>query len=173
LILNRLQFCTMDRYISSSKLWGALLTVFLAGAAAGQVSPPPLAIKSIAEVETKSAAGAMKLVPADRLVPGDRVIYTLEVRNTAESQVDAPSITYAIPEHMQYVPDSAIGPGATVSYSVDGGQSFARAENLKVLQPDGRSRPAAAADYTGIRWQLQNPLKANSVAFVRFRAFVK
>lgn len=163
----------MDRYISSRKRWGALLTVFLAGAAAGQVSQGPLEIKSIAEVETKSAAGAMKLVPADRLVPGDRVIYTLEVRNTGESQVESPSVTYAIPDHMQYVADSAVGPGATVSYSVDGGQSFERAESLKVAQPDGRSRPAAAADYTGIRWQLKNPLKANSVAFVRFRALVK
>ena len=163
----------MDRPIFARKQCGALLTAFLAGAAAGQVAQGQLEIRSIAEVETKSASGAVKLVPADRLVPGDRVIYTLEVRNTGESQVDSPSVTYAIPDHMQYVPDSAIGPGATVSYSVDGGQSFERAENLKVLQPDGRSRPAAAADYTGIRWKLKNPLKANSVAFVRFRALVK
>jgi uncharacterized repeat protein (TIGR01451 family) len=163
----------MGGHISSRKQWGALLIAFLAGAAAGQVTPAPLKIKSIAEVEPRIASGAMKLVPADRLVPGDRVIYTLEVRNAGVSQVDSPSFTYAIPDHMQYVADSAVGPGATVSYSVDGGQSFERAENLKVRQPDGRSRLAAPADYTAIRWQLKNPLQANSVAFVRFRALVK
>jgi hypothetical protein len=66
-----------------------------------------------------------------------------------------------------------VGPGAEVSYSVDGGRSFERAEYLTVQGPDGRLRPAVAADYTDIRWQLKNSLKANSVAFVRFRALVK
>jgi hypothetical protein len=34
-------------------------------------------------------------------------------------------------------------------------------------------RPATAADYTHIRWQLKHSLKGNSVAFARFRAVVK
>jgi hypothetical protein len=74
---------------------------------------------------------------------------------------------------MRYVADSAVGPGAEVSYSIDGGKSFERAENLRVTGADGQSRPATAADYTHIRWHLKNTLKANSVAFVRFRALVK
>jgi hypothetical protein len=74
---------------------------------------------------------------------------------------------------MLYVADTAVGPGAEVSYSVDGGRSFDRAENLKVPGADGRMRPAVATDYTDIRWQLKHSLKANSTAFVRFRARVK
>jgi len=58
-------------------------------------------------------------------------------------------------------------------YSDPAGHSFGRPEDLKVLGVDGRPRPAVAADYTDIRWQLKNSLKANSVAFVRFRALVK
>jgi uncharacterized repeat protein (TIGR01451 family) len=150
-------------------------------AATAQALPPsPLEIKSIAEVESpvaqsKSARGSrgVELVAADRVVPGDRVIYTLEVRNGGATPIDAPGFTYAIPEHMRYVADSAVGPGAEVSYSVDGGRSFARPEDLKVKGPDGKLRAAAAADYTDIRWQLKNSLKANSVAFVRFRTIVK
>lgn len=174
--------CTiMNTNIPLTSLWGALLTLCLAAMARGQVPANPLEIKSIAEVESrvkqpKSAGGdaaAVKLVPATQVVPGDRVIYTLEVRNTGATAVDAPSVRYPIPEHMRYVADSAIGPGAEVSYSVDGGGSFDRVENLKVKGPDGRLRPAIAADYTDIRWQLKNSLKANSVAFVRFRALVK
>jgi hypothetical protein len=60
-----------------------------------------------------------------------------------------------------------------VSYSTDGGRTFAGAENLKVVGADGKPRAAVAADYTHIRWKLKNSLKANSVAFVRFRALVK
>jgi len=173
---------------------GALLAFFLAAPTCGQERASPLEIKSIAEVESKvaqastagdagragdsaprSAAGRapVELVPADKVVPGDRVIYTLEVRNGAETALDAPSFSYPIPEHMRYIADSAVGPGAVVSYSVDGGHTFARAEDLKVKGPDGKLRAAVGADYTDIRWQLKNRLKANSVAFVRFRTVVK
>ena len=149
--------------------------LLLTAIAAAQEAADPLTIKAIAEVESKSIAHGrqvIKLIPADRVVPGDRVIYTLEVRNTGAA-LEAPVIVHPIPEHMRYVADSAVGPGAEVSYSVDGGRSFDRAENLKVPGKDGEPRPAVAADYTHIRWRLKNSLKANSVAFVRFRALVK
>src|ERR1700733_8811825 len=149
--------------------------LLLTAIAAAQEAADPLTIKAIAEVESKSVAHGrqvIKLIPADRVVPGDRVIYTLEVRNTGAA-LEAPVIVHPIPEHMRYVADSAVGPGAEVSYSVDGGRSFARAENLKVPGKDGEPRPAIAADYTHIRWRLKNSLKANSVAFVRFRARVE
>ena len=143
----------------------------MAVVAAAQVPGAPLEIKLIAEVESPSPS--RKLVSADRVGPGDRIIYTLEVRNTAATAVDAPSVSYPIPEHMLYIADSAVGPGASVSYSIDGGRSFERAENLKVRTPDGGLRPAATADFTDIRWQIKNSLKPNSIAFVRFRVLVK
>jgi uncharacterized repeat protein (TIGR01451 family) len=149
--------------------------LLMAAIAATQEAADPLTIKAIAEVESKSTAhgrDVVKLIPADRVVPGDQVIYTLEARNTGAA-LAAPVIVHPIPEHMRYVADSAVGPGAEVSYSVDGGRSFDRAENLKVPGKDGEPRPAVAADYTHIRWRLKNSLKANSVAFVRFRARVE
>src|SRR5260370_36015306 len=165
----------MNIHARFAALCGSLLTLLVAAAAA-QAPGNPLAIRSIAEVESRSRAAGreiIKLIPADRVVPGDRVIYTLEVRNTGATALDAPVVTHPVPEHMRYVADSAVGPGAEASYSVDGGRSFDRAENLKVPGIDGRPRRAIAADYTDIRWQLKNTLKANSVAFVRFRALVK
>ena len=166
----------MNEFARCATLCGILLTLLVAAAAGGQVFANPLAIRSIAEVESRSHTGGretVKLVAADRVVPGDRVIYTLEVRNTGPTALDSPVVTHPVPEHMRYVADSAVGPGAEVTYSVDGGRSFERAENLKVPGADGRPRRAVAADYTDIRWQLKNTLKANSVAFVRFRALVK
>jgi uncharacterized repeat protein (TIGR01451 family) len=159
-----------------ANLCGAMWMLALGPITVAQDLPTPLAVRSIAEVESKSIEGGrevVKLIPADRVVPGDRVIYTLEVRNMSATPLDAPTVSHPVPEHMQYVADSAVGPGAVVSYSVDGGRTFERPENLKVPAPDGGLRPAAAADYTDIRWQLKNSLKPNSVAFVRFRALVK
>jgi len=137
---------------------------------------PALRVRAIAEVEARVNQGGravVKLIPADRVVPGDRVIYTLEVTNISATAVEAPVVSHAVPEHMRYLGDSAVGPGAEVRYSVDGGLSFDRAENLTVSGPDGKPRRAVAADYTHIRWQLKNSLQANSVAFVRFRAQVE
>jgi uncharacterized repeat protein (TIGR01451 family) len=175
--MNTLQwlYC-MRTNTSFAPLCGALLAVWLAPIGTAQEVLDPLAIKAIAEVEFRSTEGGrevVKLVPADRVVPGDRVIYTLEVRNITASALPAPTVIHPIPDHMRYIADSAVGPGAEVSYSVDGGHSFGPAEDLKVPGVGGQLRPAVAADYTHIRWQLKNSLRANSVAFVRFRALVK
>jgi uncharacterized repeat protein (TIGR01451 family) len=159
----------LDRIAAAA--FASLLTI-----AAGAQALDAIAIKAIAEVETKiwlNGREALKLAPADRVVPGDQVIYTLEIRNTGAKAVPAASVSYGIPEHMRYVADSATGPGADVSYSIDGGHTFDRPENLKVAGPSGPLRPATAADYTHIRWHLQHSLKGNSVAFARFRAVVK
>ena len=139
-------------------------------------APDPISVRAIAEVEHSSPSPGgevTKVIPADRVVSGDSVIYTLEVRNTAPTTVPRPVVTYPIPTHMTYTPDSAVGPGTEITYSVDAGRSFDVPENLRIQEPGGRLRAATAADYTHIRWQLKNALKANSVAFLRFRARVK
>jgi uncharacterized repeat protein (TIGR01451 family) len=155
---------------------GLLIAILVVAAADGDADSGSIAIKAIAEVELRAVENGRetsKLAPADRVVSGDWVIYTLEVRNTAATTVRAPTVTYPVPEHMSYVAESAVGPATEISYSLDGGRSFDAAENLKVQDAGGQLRPATAADYTHIRWQLKNSLKANSVAFVRFRARVK
>jgi uncharacterized repeat protein (TIGR01451 family) len=161
-------------------LWLTPTFLFSAASHAQGVTPAsardPITVKTIAEVESKRNVDGREtpmLVTADRLVPGDQVIYTLEVRNTGAVAVAAPVVIEPVPEHTRYVADSAVGPGAEVSYSVDGGRTFDRAENLLVQGADGQQRPAVAADITHIRWQLRIGLKSNSVAFVRFRAVVK
>jgi len=152
------------------------LALCLASAAIGQATSAAIKMKMIAEVEIKvseEGRDIIKLAPADRVVPGDEVIYTVEVRNTGPTAVVAPTLVNPIPAHMRYVADSATGPGAEVSYSADGGHTFDRPENLRVLGPDGQWRPAKPEEYTHIRWQLRSTLKSKSVAFARFRAVVK
>jgi uncharacterized repeat protein (TIGR01451 family) len=155
---------------------GLLLTASVLAVAGGQPVSDPIVIKAIAEVEQTSLSQGRettKMVPAERVVSGDLVMYTLEVRNTAQDSVPKPIVTYPVPEHMIYAPDSAVGPGTEVTYSVDAGRSFDSPENLKIQEPGGLVRPATSVDYTHIRWQLKNALKGNSAAFLRFRARVK
>ena len=142
----------------------------------GDHGSPGFSVKAIAEVEVTTLIGGretVKLAPADRVVPGDQVIYTLEIRNNGAMSLPPPKVDYPVPEHMRYLDDSAAGPGADITYSVDGGHTFDRSEHLQVMGPDGNPRPAVGADYTHIRWQLKNILKGRSVAFARFRAIVK
>ncbi len=157
----------------------ALLTLVAMLPASGQTGVhgvAGVAVKAVAEIEVKSVQDGrdvVKLAPAERVVPGDQVIYTLEIRNTGVAAVHAPSISYRIPAHMVYVADSATGPGAEVRYSIDGGRTFDRPENLQSVDVEGHVQPAKPMEYTDIRWQLKNTLKSNSVAYARFRAVVK
>jgi uncharacterized repeat protein (TIGR01451 family) len=155
---------------------GALLVLCGSFSASGQATSSGLTIKAVAEVGVRSIQDGretVKLAPANRVVPGDQVIYTLEVRNTGAAAVHAPTVIHPIPAHMAYMADSATGPGAEISYSVDGGHTFNRPENLQAADAEGHLRTAKPQDYTHIRWKLKNTLKPNSVAFARFRAVVK
>ena len=146
-------------------------------AAADMVAPAqPITITTRIELEKKSTVdgvAAVQLVPADRIAPGDLLVYTLLVRNEGAEPVAHASFTSPIPEHLIYVANSALGPGAEVSFSVDGGRSFASPAELTVPGADGKPRPAGPADYTTIRWILHNRLQPGSVARARFRAIVK
>ncbi len=144
----------------------ALLTLAAAHTASGQATSPSLKIRTIAEVTThvtEDGHDVTHLRTADRVAPGDELLYTLEIRNTAATDLLAPTVVNPIPAHTQYVADSASGPGAEITFSADGGRTFRAAEDLD----------AKPSDYTHIRWQLRKTLKSHSVAFARFRAVVK
>lgn len=130
--------------------------------------PATLEVRATAAVREGKA-----LVPADRVVPGDEVFYTLEIRNTGSTTLAPPTVDFAVPAHMRYLASSAVGAGAEVSFSIDGGHTFDRPERLVIVAPGGDSRPATAADYTHIRWRLKHALKPKAMALARFRAVVK
>jgi uncharacterized repeat protein (TIGR01451 family) len=136
-----------------------------------------LSLKTVVEkvVETKDADGATKteLVPAASAVPGDQVVYTVTFKNVSTQAADNIRITNPIPAEMQYVADTASGPGSDVLYSVDGGKTYGRAGELYVTDADGTRRQAGPADYTHSRGVLKSPLAAGAQGFARFRATVR
>jgi len=57
-----------------------------------------------------------------------------------------------------------------ILFSVDGGDTFAKSDELTVFEQDGVVRDAAAGDFTHVRWVMQNDLAAGAQGTARFAA---
>ena len=131
-----------------------------------------IVLKSVAEVEKEvvNAKGekSTTLVPAATAVPGVEVIWTITANNICKQPSDKVTINNAVPEHMAYVANSAVGPGSDITYSVDG-KTFGTASQL-IVKADGAERQARSDEYRHIRWVFKNSLQPGAQAFARFRA---
>jgi len=110
-----------------------------------------------------------RLVAADTVVPGDVVIYTTTVENISDESAENVVVNNPVPEHLSYVAGSAFAPGMVIEFSVDGGATYAPAEELTVDE-DGQIRAATADDFTHIRFVMQGELAAGAQGIARFRA---
>jgi uncharacterized repeat protein (TIGR01451 family) len=114
---------------------------------------------------------ATRMVVAERVLPGETVYFTVTFTNISDEVADDVVITNPIAEDLVYVDGSAFGPGTEIQFSVDGA-TFAAAGELTVSE-DGATRAAKAADYTHVRWVMQNDLAAGAQGTVRFAAVLK
>ena len=150
-----------------------LLALFLMSFVATPQETGVIQIQTSADVEIietdASGETVTRLEPASKVVPGDIVIYTVSFSNTGSEPAENVVITNPVPRHMEYVDGTAFGPGADISFSIDGGQSWGMPEELVVTAADGSERPAVASDYTDIRWILRNELPPGAQGFARFR----
>jgi uncharacterized repeat protein (TIGR01451 family) len=156
-----------------SYVFGFAFLLFFTSANAISQEQGHLNVTSLVQMEevTEGEDGERltRLVPVETVVPGDVVIYTTTVENISDEAADDIVVTSPVPEHLSYVAGSAFGPGMLIEFSVDGGVSYAAAEELTVDE-DGRSRAATAEDYTHIRFKLQDHLAAGAQGIARFRA---
>jgi len=127
---------------------------------------PGLQVDTIAElrVATEDVTGLDKFVPAERLRVGDEIFYTLQVRNPGATEIRDVVVVKAVPNNTEYLVDSAVGPAAIISLSIDGGATFVTRRELDTK---------AAERYTHIRWQLRHPLAPGATALLRFRSVFK
>jgi uncharacterized repeat protein (TIGR01451 family) len=134
----------------------------------------PVETTLVAEVleTTNSSEGkpVRRLVPAGVITQGDVVYYTVRIRNPASEPARDVAVIQRIPANTTYVPNSATGPSVDITFSVDSGRTFKRANELTVVTATGMTRPATPEDYTHVRWQLRNVLAPGAVALARFQA---
>jgi len=132
-------------------------------------------LKSVAESEQEytNDAGqkAKRLVPAGKVVPGDEIVWTITAKNVCDKAADKIVIANPVPEQMSYVPNSAVGVGAEITYSLDG--SDFKAPNALLVNDANGSRPARADEFRAVRWTYKAAFAPGATAFVRYRATVK
>lgn len=140
----------------------AVITILSQPVTQAQEETSDIQTELVAEVRenisTTPGRELFRFVPARMLEQGQVVYYTLRITNQTTVPLRNVAVVQPVPANTTYLADSASGPGAAVSFSVDGGLSFV---------PE---RPGQVSHYTHIRWQLRNPLAPGATALARFRA---
>lgn len=162
----------MRRLVSSLVLALATLAV--------QAQPAPRAgsieLRNVAEKEvtTTDAGGkaTTRRVAATKAMPGEEVIYTSVFRNIGTRPAGDINVTNPVPANTTYVGGSAFGENATITFSADGGKTWAPADKLKVRGADGKERAAAVSEITHVRWSYRGELPAGRESSVGFRVTV-
>lgn len=146
-------------------------------AAAALAQQNPIVVKNVAEteVEVKSTQGVVekKRVPLDKAAPGTEVIYTTTFANNGSKPAGNIAITNPVPANTTYVGGSAFGDNTDVTFSIDGGKTYAAADKLRVKTPGGRERAALPTDYTHIRWTYRGDLAPAKTGSAGFRAVIQ
>jgi uncharacterized repeat protein (TIGR01451 family) len=155
--------------------WGVAVAAWILGAGAVAADEPSeVQTTLVAEVreiaETSDGRRTQRLIPAVVINQGQVVYYTVQIRNPTSAPLRDVVVIQRIPANTTYVRDSAAGPSADITYSVDGGQSFWPEKELVVAKAATEARKAEPQDYTHIRWQLRNALAPGAVALARFQA---
>jgi uncharacterized repeat protein (TIGR01451 family) len=96
-----------------------------------------------------------------KVQPGDVLRYTVDGSNSGDAEAKDLVITQPIPERTTYVLETAKSNApATLTYSIDGGQTFVAEPMVDMVMPDGsvQQQPAPAEAYTHVRWSLGESL---------------
>ena len=150
----------------------ALLAVSAAGMAKGELKLTNAAFQEI-EVEAPNGDIQTRRVPVAKVFPGSEVLYVVTYENMGEKPASKVTITNPVPSVMEYVGQSASTQQADVTFSVDGGVSYASLDALTVTGEDGNRRPATSLDVTNVRWQLIAPILPGNAGSVEYRARLK
>jgi uncharacterized repeat protein (TIGR01451 family) len=122
-------------------------------------------------VETKAGRPTVRLVPTAEAQPGDVVQYVLTYANRGDEPARDAVIDDPIPKGTTYLANTAAGEGAEITFSSDGGRTYAPAVKLtyEVELPNGavEKRIATPSDYTHVRWTLKTvaPGATGTVSF--------
>lgn len=111
--------------------------------------------------------------PAETVVPGERIVYTLNFMNDKSEAASDLVLTMPVPKVVKFIEGSADNKSSVVTYSADGGQSFAPRQSLSVQASDGQWAPASSEDVTHIRWLVAGPVKAGETGQLVFKGVLK
>jgi uncharacterized repeat protein (TIGR01451 family) len=163
----------MSRYISLMVVLTALLLPMAA------LAKPLVSVSITAEKEVtvvKSGQKVTKKVAASKINPDDVIFYTLNYINSGNEAATSVILDDPIPMGTVYLPGSAFGDGAEVTFSIDNGKSFKK-PSLLVYEVKGANgqkekRTASPEEYTHVRWII-GKIEAGAKGTVGFQVRIK
>lgn len=148
----------------------AALLMPMAALAKPLVSVSITAEKEVTTVE--NGKKTTKRVAAASIDPGDVIFYTLNYINSGNEAATGVVLDDPIPKGTVYLPGSAFGTGAEITFSIDGGKIFKKPSLLvyEMKSPNGtiEKRTASPEQYTNIRWVI-GKIEAGSRGAVGFQ----
>ncbi|MFA7403917.1 MAG: hypothetical protein WC007_07985 [Pelobacteraceae bacterium] len=114
----------------------------------------------------------VKKVPAKAATSGDVLHYTLTYVNKGNEPAANAVINNPVPKGTVYVANSATGTNTEITFSNDGGKTYAPPVKLtyEVKLPSGEmeKRISTPSDYTNIRWTIKSiaPSATGTVGFM-------
>lgn len=127
-------------------------------------------------VETVNGSKVNKLVPTKLAASGDTLVYTLTYINRGDEAASEAIVDNPIAAGMSYIDNSASGPGADITFSIDGGKSYKKPSLLtyEIKLPNGtvQKYTARPEEYSHIRWTIKQ-VPAGTGGTLGFSARVK
>ncbi|NJM97300.1 MAG: hypothetical protein HC800_09095 [Phormidesmis sp. RL_2_1] len=117
-----------------------------------------------------------KLENAATVQPGDILRYVVASENEGEISAENLVITQPISPEMTFKLGSVKGNDiASVTYSIDGGETFVAQPMVEVTLADGtvEMQPAPAEAYTQVRWDFSKALDVKEVVSVSHEVVIK
>lgn len=137
----------------------------------------PLQSSMKAYVITADKTGKDVATPAAEVAPGQVVEYRLTYKNISEKPLSGISVTGPIPNSTTYMAKTAAAAAqADFVVSIDGGKNY-EAEPVKRVVTDEKGKKVEKiippSEYSHVRWNLKQPLKAGESQIFSYRSIVK
>jgi uncharacterized repeat protein (TIGR01451 family) len=116
-----------------------------------------------------------KRVAADKVNPGDVIFYTINYVNSGDKEATNSFLDDPIPKGSVYIPGSAFGDNAEITFSIDGGKTFKKPSLLTYeVKVNGKmeKKTASPEQYTHVRWTV-NVVPAHGKGQVGFQVQTK
>ena len=136
-----------------------------------------ISVKAEMEVAVKEAGKMVtKRVEAKNVEPGSAIFYTITFKNDGDEKATKAVVDNPVPKNTQYVPGSAYGENAEITFSIDNGKTYNKPSMLyyEVTEKQGqKSKRVASPDtYTNIKWVIP-VIEKGQKGTVGFKAIVK
>ena len=152
---------------------------------AGLLLPMTVLAKPLVSVSIKAEKEQAVVVKGEKVTrrvsaanvdPGDVIFYTLNFVNSGDEAATSAVIDDPIPKGTFYLPGSAFGKDAEITFSIDNGKTFKKPSLLtyevKLANGKTEKRSASPEEYTHIRWTV-SVIPASGSGSVGFQVRMK